>query len=94
MRVIDLGEKPERMSARPSAKKYYPSIHFSDDGIKGVSTFDTEDIDKEVKVTATIKLTSVNSRSDSPSGKNFDYSFEVLKIEMPDDLSKQDGKKK
>lgn len=94
MKTIDLGEKPERLSARPSAKKYYPTIHYSDNGIAGVSSFDEEDIDKQIKVTATIKLTSISSRSDSPSGKHFGYSFEVLNIQMPDDLSKHGGKKK
>jgi len=90
MKAIDLGQSPARMEAKiGSPKKYYPTIRFSDDGIAGVASFDDKDIGKTMKVTAQIKLVSIESRSDSTSGKKFDYSFEVHNIEMPDDLSKQ-----
>lgn len=85
MKKIDLGESPEvAVSSGRRNKKWYPSINFGDNGHKGEPTMDAKQVGKKVKVTATIKLTSINSRVDSPSGKHFDYSFDVLDIEMPE----------
>jgi len=92
MKTIDLGEKTGEISTSksPKIKKWYPTINFSNNGVAGVSSFDDSDIGKTITVKAEIKLTGINSRSDKPQGKKFDYSFEVHKIHMPDDLSKQE----
>jgi hypothetical protein len=91
MKTIDLGEKSDVTSERPvSPKKWYPTISFSDNGVAGVSSFDDQDIGKVINITAEIKLTGIDSRSDNPKKKKFDYTFEVHKIHMPDDLSKQE----
>ena len=90
MKTIDLGEKITTMKASEPKKKWYPTINFSDKGIAGVSSFDDSDIGKTIIVWAEIKLTGINSRSDNPKEKKFDYSFEVHKIHMPDDLSRQE----
>jgi hypothetical protein len=94
MKTIDLGEKEQAIESTQSKPKepriWYPSVHFSDNGIGGVSSFDDSDIGKTISVTATIKLKGIRSRADEKiKGKKFEYDFEVHKIEMPDDLSKQ-----
>jgi len=58
--------------------------------VAGVSSFDDQDIGKTITVKAEIKLTGIMSRTDNLNKKKFDYSFEVHKIHMPDDLSKQE----
>jgi hypothetical protein len=95
MKTIDLGEKEQVMEATAAKPKepriWYPSVHFSDNGIGGVSSFDDSDIGKTIRVTATIKLKGIRSRADEKiKGKKFEYDFEVHKIEMPDDLSRQE----
>lgn len=96
MKTIDLGEKesvptpcmPEKSSP---PRVWYPSVHFSDNGMGGASSFSDEDIGKAIQVTATIKLTGIRSKAaEKHKGKKFEYDFEVHKIEMPDDLSKQE----
>lgn len=86
MKKIDLGESAhaQPMSMR-KGEKYYPNINFGDNGQDGEPTFSEDQIGKMMKVTAHIKLTSIGSRSDSPSGKRFDYSFEIRSIEMPEE---------
>jgi hypothetical protein len=91
MKTIDLGEKLSETAAMPSkpSKKWYPTVSFSDNGVGGVSSFDDKDVGKTIEVKANIKLTGINSRTDHPKGKRFDYTFEVHKIHMPDDLGNQ-----
>lgn len=86
-RKIDLGESPitQPVDGKRTRQIWYPTINFGDNGKDGEPSFDEKQIGKTMKVTAVIKMTSIGSRSDSPSGKHFDYSFEVLNIEMPDD---------
>lgn len=91
MKTIDLGEKLSETAAMPSksSKKWYPTLGFSDNGVGGVSSFDDKDVGKTIEVRANIKLTGISSRTDHPKGKRFDYTFEVLKIHMPDELSSE-----
>ena len=93
MKTIDLGEKPPRAMKTSANTKWYPTINFSDNGVKGEPTLEEKRIGKTLKVTAHIRLTSISSRVDSPSNKLFDYSFEVRKIEMPEELAKHNDKK-
>jgi len=87
MKTIDLAEKTVEVSKKPS-KKYYPTIYYSDKGVGGVSSFDDSDIRKKITVQADLQLVGIRS-SNSGEGKKFDYTFEVHKLHMPDDLSKQ-----
>ena len=94
MKTIDLGEKPETSMAQPTRgkkAKYYPTVYYSDEGVAGVSSFDEKDIGKVITVKAEIKLTRISSNSnEKDKKKKYDYTFEVHKISMPDDLSKQE----
>ncbi len=91
MKTIDLGEKTGEMTAPKAPKrKWYPTISFSDNGVAGVSSFDDEDVGKMISVQADLRLTGIQSRTDKPNKKKFDYEFEVHKIHMPDDLSSQE----
>lgn len=92
METIDLGEKMESGSPVRSNKheKYYPSVSFSDFGVGGVSSFDDKDIGKVIKIQADIKLTAIESEDRADKKKKFRYRFEVHKIHMPEDLSKQE----
>ncbi len=92
MKEIDLGEKDMAVpSTRGKDKKWYPTIDYSDSGVAGVSSFDDQDIGKTITVEAEIKLVGINSDIDVKSkGKKYNYSFEVHKIHMPDDLSRQE----
>jgi len=85
MKTIDLGQK---MSSKPiaPAKKWYPTVDFSDNGSGGEPSFSEDDIGKQITIKAEIKLTGISSRSDHPKGKQFNYSFELIKIHMPDDI--------
>ena len=87
MKTIDLGESPtsQPVGGKRVSQKWYPNINYGDNGTDGEPSWDAKDVGKVIPVTAHIKLTSINSRVDSPSGKHFDYSFEVRKIEMPDE---------
>ncbi|HUV65531.1 MAG TPA: hypothetical protein VMW24_16660 [Sedimentisphaerales bacterium] len=93
MKIIDLGEKES--TCMPSSSKsteprvYYPSVHFSDNGQDGKSSFDSSDINKKLTVTVTIKLVSIGVDDKGQGKKKFQYHFEVQKIEMPDDMSKE-----
>jgi len=86
MKTIDLGEKESAVMASPTKSKepcvWYPSLHFTDNGQDGKSSFDDEDIGKVLTVTAEIKLTGINSRTDTPKGKKFEYNFEVQKLHL------------
>jgi len=88
MKTIDLAEKPVEAVGKSSKKKYYPTIYYSDKGVGGISSFDDQDIGKMMKVQADCKLVGIRS-SDEGKGKKFDYTLEVQKLCMPDDLSKQ-----
>ena len=94
MKTIDLGNRLDESSVSTSKDKhpkYYPHIDFSDKGVGGVSSFDDKDIGKIISVKAEIKLVGISSNSDAQSkGKRFNYSFEVRRIHMADDLSQQE----
>jgi hypothetical protein len=85
MKTIDLGQK---MSSKPvaPAKKWYPTVDFGDNGTRGEPSFSEDDIGKQITIKADIKLTGISSRSDHPKGKQFNYSFELITIHMPDDM--------
>jgi hypothetical protein len=93
MKTIDLGESMETTEPKPAKsgkpQVYYPSVHFSDKGHNDKPSLDEADLGKVIRVTAHIKLVGIHSHesdAENTKGKKFEYSFEVHKLELPDDM--------
>lgn len=91
MPMINLGRKPEKITAVPSEAKQpeasYPSFYIDKE-----IPMDEKNIGKEVMAMCKLKLRSISKRSDKKGG-DYSCSFDVIGIDfMPKDKKGHYGK--